>query len=66
MAAASVCAAARTATRPVGRACQVGPDRSQAPEQAGDSELAGYFRQIQDDDRQRAQRAKDLLLKRLG
>jgi hypothetical protein len=35
-------------------------------EQANDSDLAQFFRQIQDEDRQRAQRAKDLLLKRLG
>lgn len=35
-------------------------------EQANDSELADFFRQVQGDDRQRAERAKRLLLKRLG
>lgn len=35
-------------------------------EQANDSELADYFRQIQDQDRQRAQQATSLVLKRLG
>jgi 4-diphosphocytidyl-2C-methyl-D-erythritol kinase len=35
-------------------------------EQANDSELANFFRQVQDEDRQRAERAKSLLLKRLG
>ena len=35
-------------------------------EQADDSELADFFREVQQEDRRRAQRAKALLLKRLG
>lgn len=35
-------------------------------EEAGDSELANFFREVQEEDRRRAERAKALLLKRLG
>lgn len=38
----------------------------QDAEQANDPDLADFFRQVQDEDRQRAERAKSLLLKRLG
>jgi hypothetical protein len=38
----------------------------QDAEQAGDSELAGFFREVQEEDRRRAERAKALLSKRLG
>lgn len=34
--------------------------------QGGDEELAGFFGEVQEEDRRRAERAKDLLLKRLG
>jgi hypothetical protein len=35
-------------------------------EQAGDQELAGFFREVQEENRQRADRAKALLRHRLG
>jgi rubrerythrin len=35
-------------------------------EQAGDQELASFFRDIQEEDRQRAERAKMLLRQRLS
>jgi hypothetical protein len=35
-------------------------------EQAGDQELARFFREVQEEDRQRADRAKALLRQRLG
>jgi hypothetical protein len=38
----------------------------QDAEQAGDSELADFLREIQKEDRRRAERAKTLLSKRLG
>ena len=38
----------------------------QDAEQAGDQELAGYFREVQQSDRDRAVRAKDFLKQRLG
>lgn len=35
-------------------------------EQANDNDLAAFFRDVQEEDRRRAERAKDLLNKRLG
>jgi rubrerythrin len=35
-------------------------------EEAGDDELAAFFRQVQDEDHQRADRAKKLLADRVG
>lgn len=35
-------------------------------EQAGDQELMSFFREVQEEDRQRAERAKMLLRQRLG
>ena len=38
----------------------------QDSEQSGDQDLASYFREVQQSDRARAVRAKDLLKQRLG
>ena len=38
----------------------------QDAEQAGDNELAQFFRQVQEEERRRADRAKSLLQQRLG
>jgi hypothetical protein len=38
----------------------------QDAEQAGDNELAQFFREVQEEEKQRAERAKKLLVQRMG